>query len=62
MPPDDEKNPPTADSTDQRIESKNDVPKPSKELKVSHWKFILLLGAILLFSLIASNFKEFLGG
>ena len=45
-----------------RIKSKNDVPKPSKELKVSHWKFILLLGAILLFSLIASNFKEFLGG
>jgi hypothetical protein len=36
--------------------------EPEKELKVNRLKFALILGAILLFALIASNIKEITGG
>jgi hypothetical protein len=39
-----------------------ETPKPRQELKVNRLKFALILAAILLFALIASNIKEITGG
>ncbi len=56
-----EQNPTEQEDLRSQIPS-DDSSKPDAEFKVDRLKFILVLGAILVFALIATNIKQFTGG
>ncbi|NQW21667.1 MAG: hypothetical protein HQ477_13255 [Chloroflexi bacterium] len=63
MPQDKEQIQPPVEPEDRRLQStKDDASKSGEELKINRLKFMLILAAILLFALIASNIKDFLSG